>query len=85
MKPQIKIETIRTEKQFIDCINSNNLRFYGMYLSDEVKTGEFWIKAYSDVPINEIITVALEKAGFGYIAYAGKINDKYCVAAEIKS
>ena len=84
-KPRIKIEGIKTEKQFIDCISNNKLDFYGMYLSDEIKTKVFWIKAYSDVPIDEIITTALEKVGFGYIAYTGKANGKYCIAAEIKS
>ena len=76
--PRIKVEAIKTEKQFVDFIGKNKLEFYGMYLSDEIKTNVFWIKVFSDEDVSEIITTALEKVGFGYIGYAGKINGKYC-------
>ncbi len=84
-KPRIKVEAIKTEKQFVGFIENNKFEFYGMYLSDEIKTNVFWIKVFSDEDVREIITTALEKVGFGYIAYEGKINGKYCFAAEIKS
>lgn len=84
-KIKIKIEPIKTEKQFIDFVDNNELEFDGMYLSGEAKTRTFWIKAYSEFPISNIITSSIESMGWGYILYSGEINGKYCVAAEIKS
>ena len=84
-RPGIRVEAIKTEKQFDEFISNNKLGFYRMYISDEIKTKVFWIKVCSEENVSEIITTALEKVGFGYIAYEGKINGKYCFAAEIKS
>lgn len=84
-RPGIRVEAIKTEKQFDEFISNNKLGFYRIYISDEIKTKVFWIKVCSEENVSEIITTALEKVGFGYIAYEGKINGKYCFAAEIKS
>ena len=84
-KTKIKVEPFKTEKLFVDFVDDNGMKFEGMYFPGDIKKHVFWIKAFSDVPITDIITGSLENIDFGYIAYSGKINGKYCVAAEIKS
>ena len=81
---KIKVEPIKTETEFINYIENNELRFAGMYFAGERKLRVFWITAISDTPVKEIITRSLEKIDYGYIIYTGKINDKFCVAVEIK-